>query len=164
MDTLNQVLGASTDAEPPARDAEGYIIQVRARRPSNMHLLTSRGSNSDETEDTRLPAPEQPLLTRLDEVAAAELIERHIDFVDKGRPVHLPTSFVRHFVRRHDNVLPTVTGVVTLPIVLRDGSILSGTGLDRDHSLVFRIPKELVALFPTPADARPRPLPTPCVF
>jgi hypothetical protein len=29
----------------------------------------------------------------------AEMIERHIEFVDKkGRPVHLPTRFVRHYL------------------------------------------------------------------
>lgn len=156
MDTLNHVLGASTEAEPPARDIEGYVTQVRTRRPANMHLLTSCGSNSDETEETRLPAPEQPLLTRLDEAAVAELIERHIDFVDKGRPVHLPTSFVRHFVRRHDNALPIVTGVVTLPIVLPEGSILSGRGLNRNYELIFRVPRELIALLPSPADCMPR--------
>ena len=128
MDTLNYILGSSTDPEPPARDVEGYITQVRSRRPSNMHLLTSRGSNSDEPEETRLPAPEQPLLTRLDEAGVAELIEHHIDFVDIDRSVHLPTSFVRHFVRRDDDALPIVTGVATVPIVLPDGSILSGRG------------------------------------
>jgi hypothetical protein len=50
---------------------------------------------------TRLPAPEQLLLDPLDEMELAELIERHIEFVDeKGRAVHLPTPFVRHYLKR----------------------------------------------------------------
>ena len=39
----------------------------------------------------------------------AELIEQHIDYVDPetGRSVHLSPPFVRHYLKRHDNVLPT---------------------------------------------------------
>ena len=98
MQALNDVLGHSTDLEPPARDIDGVMVQVRVRRIPNMHALTQDGANDEEPEETRLPAPEQPLLSRMSEPQLAEMIERHIDFVAKDdRPVHLAGPFVHHF-------------------------------------------------------------------
>jgi hypothetical protein len=156
MDVLNDVLGTSTAAEPPARDIDGYVTQVRTRRPVNMHTLTAGEANAEGTEDTRLPPPEQPLLTRLDHEAVAELIEQYIDYVDsKGRSVHLPGPFVNHFVRRPDHALPIMNAVATLPIVVPDGTILSSTGLNRDRGIVFRVPPKLLSLMPQVADCTP---------
>ena len=60
---------------------------------------------------TKLPPPAQWVLSKMTEMEVAEMIEQHIDFytVDKDgseRSVHLPTQFVRHFMRRHDGALP----------------------------------------------------------
>ena len=41
-------------------------------------------------------------------------------------------------MKRDDRALPTVTGVATLPIVLRNGDLLSGEGLDRKRHRVSR--------------------------
>lgn len=151
MGTLNEVLGASTAAEPPMRDIDGVVAQVRVRRVPNMHMLTAKGSNQVDSDETRLPPPEQPLLSRLTEPQLAEIIERHIDYVcDTGRPVHLATPFVKHFHTRQDDALPLVAAIATLPIVLADGTILAGEGLDRKRGIVFRIPHELLAILPTP--------------
>jgi hypothetical protein len=152
MDSLNEVLGASTEAEPPARDIEGYLTVVRDRRVPGLHALTASGANAEEPKENRLPPPEQPLLTVLHEAQAAELIEKYIEFddCDTGQPVHLHSAFVQHFVRRHDNQLPLVAGVATLPLVLPDGSILSGRGLNRQYDMVLRVPEELEALLPRP--------------
>ena len=47
-----------------------------------------------------LPPPEQWVLVKMNEMEVAELIEKHIDYVDKdGRSVHLPMPFVRHFLK-----------------------------------------------------------------
>jgi hypothetical protein len=144
--TLNDVLGASTASEPPARDSDGFLVQVRVRRPPKMHTLTALKKSGE----TPLPAPEHPLLTRVNETTAAELIEDYIDYVDeRGRSVHLPSTFVRHFVQRpSDETLPVVNAAATLPIILRDGRILSGRGLDRERGIVFRVPEKLLALLP----------------
>jgi hypothetical protein len=156
MHVLNEVLGGCTDPEPPMRDADGAMIQVRLRGVAALHALTAKGSNGEDTDETRLPPPEQPLLTRLGEVELAELIERHIEHVDdKGRAVHLGAPFVRHFLIRSDRVLPTVTAVATLPMVLPDGTILSGAGLDRKRGIVFRVPPELERLLPALQDCTP---------
>jgi hypothetical protein len=46
----------------------------------------------------------------------AEMIERHIDYVDKeGRSVHLPMKFVRQFMAREDD-LPIAVTIATLPM------------------------------------------------
>jgi hypothetical protein len=151
MEALNDVLSASQLPEPPMRDIDGAVTQVRVRRIPNMHALTPQGSNEGEREDTRLPAPEQPLLTRLDEPHLAELIERHIDFIDdKGRSIHLGSPFVRHYLARGDEALPVVSAIATLPIVMPDGALLSRRGLDRNRGIVFRVPGELLSLVPQP--------------
>jgi hypothetical protein len=50
---------------------------------------------------TSLPAPEQWVIKRMSVEECAEMIERHINFVDKnGRSVHLPTKFVKHYLKR----------------------------------------------------------------
>jgi hypothetical protein len=152
MEALNDVLSASPLTEPPMRDVDGAVTQVRVRRIPNMHALTPHGSNEGDRADTRLPPPEQPLLTRLDEPRLAELIEQHIDFVDpEGRSVHLGSPFVRHYLARGDEALPVVSAVATLPIVTGDGTLLSKRGLDRERGIVFRVPGELLSLVPEPA-------------
>jgi hypothetical protein len=153
MDVINEVLSASRAVEPPMRDLNGHVVQVRNRWVQNLHLLTASGANQEE--ETRLPAPEQLLLEQLEEIKLAELIERHIDYVEHGCSVHLPGQFVKHYLRRHDGMLPIVSCVATLPMVLPDGSILSGQGLDRQRGIVFRVPAELEALLPRLEECTP---------
>lgn len=154
MDALNDVLGSSKAAEPPMRDTEGVVTQVSVRRIPNMHALTAETANGETTEPQA--SAEQPLLTRLDEIQLAELIERHIDYIDdQGRSVHLATPFVKHFHTRADGALPTVAAIATLPIVLEDATLLSKRGLDRRRGIVFRVPPHLLAAIPKPADCTP---------
>ena len=68
---------------------------------------------------TRLPPPEQWVLSKMNEMEVAEMIEQHIDYyvVDKDgdeRSVHLPMPFVRHFMNRSDGVLPTIVALRTV--------------------------------------------------
>jgi hypothetical protein len=154
MDILNAVLSAVRDPEPPARDCDGVYVKVRVRRALNMHAFTSRGANAEEAAETRLPAPEQPLLTRLTEAQLSEEIERYIDYVvETGeggmRSVHLGTPFVHHFhTRPDDNALPLAAAIATLPVIFGDGTLLTGHGLDRERGIVFRIPTALLSLLP----------------
>jgi hypothetical protein len=99
---------------------------------------------------TQLPAPEQWVIHTMDEMEVAEMLERHIDFVDdEGRSVHCPMPFVRHYMKRDDGALPTIVTVATLPIVLADGVVLAmDDGLDRDRGIVFKIPEQLIAMLP----------------
>jgi hypothetical protein len=93
----------------------------------------------------------------MSEMEVAELIEEHIDYYIEDeygnrRSVHLPTPFVRHFMRRHDGVLPTVVAIATSPIVLADGNLLAPEGLDRDRGIQFIIQDELRAVIPQRKD------------
>ena len=101
-----------------------------------------------------LPPPEQWVIHAMNEMEVAEMIERHIDYVDgEGRSVHCPMPFVRHFMKRDDGVLPTIAAISTLPIVLADGGLLAmEDGLDRERGIVFKIPKQLLAMLPPRAD------------
>jgi hypothetical protein len=142
------------------RDIGGCVTAVRLRRTPDMHALTARGTNHGGTSESRLPAPEHPLLTRLDEIQLAELIEQHVDYIEmgSGRSVHLAAPFVKHYLTRSDGALPVVSAVATLPMVLRDGTILSGRGLDRERGIVFRVPDELQTLIPDAKACGPTPV------
>jgi hypothetical protein len=105
---------------------------------------------------TRLPRPEQWVLQKLNEMEVAEMIERHIDYVDKhGNSVHLPMPFVRHYMRRHDGVLPTVVTIATLPIVLADGGLLAPGWDETERGIIFLIPEELRKIIPKRKDCTP---------
>ena len=109
---------------------------------------------------TRLPPPEQWVLSKMNEMEVAEMIEQHIDYytVDEDgnrRSVHLPTQFVRHFMQRHDGALPTVVAIATAPIVLADGDLLAPEGLDRQRGIQFIIQDELRAVIPQRKDCTP---------
>jgi hypothetical protein len=106
---------------------------------------------------SKLPAPEQWVLQRMNEMEVAEMIEEHIDFYKEDeegnrRSVHLPTKFVRHYVQRHDDALPTVVAIATAPIVLADGALLMPDGLDRLRGIIFIIQDELRAIIPAVED------------
>src|SRR5258708_39122394 len=102
-----------------------------------------------ERKATRLPAPPMLALVKMTEMEVAEMIEQHIDFVDEGgRSVHLATPFVRHFMRRDDD-LPRVYGFSQLPIMLPNRELLTGGGLNRKYGIIFRVPNKLNALMPS---------------
>lgn len=114
-------------------------------------------SKEPKTMSKTLPPPEQWVLVKMNEMEVAELIEKHIDYVvrnDNGvvRSVHLPMPFVRHFINRDDNVLPTVATIATSPIVLPNGKLLAPEGLDRDRGILFKIQKEMLAIMPRSTD------------
>ena len=70
---------------------------------------------------TSLPPPKQWALKKMTEYEVAEMLEKYIDFVDKGGlSVHCPTPFVRHYMNRDDGALPTVVAISTLPVVLAE--------------------------------------------
>jgi hypothetical protein len=101
------------------------------------------------SESERLPAPKQLMIVPLTEAEVAEMIERHIEFVDEdGRAVHLLVPFVKHYMQRDDGALPIITSIAQTPIVLYDGTILSGWRTDRRYGIVFRVPEELERLLP----------------
>jgi hypothetical protein len=155
MQLLDDVLGTLNVAEPPMRNNEGMLTQCRMRTPAAMHAFGSNAANGEDAEGeaTKLPPPKQHLLTVLSEPESAELIERHIDFIDGiGRSVHLASPFVRHYMQRNGGALPIAGAIATLPLVLADGAVLAEPGLNRERGIVFRLEPGVVALMPCPED------------
>ena len=160
MDVLNEVIGGVIAARPPARDIDDDAMRVRKLPVPNMHAFSQSEVNiesEETTNDSRLPPPEQWVLSKMSEMEVAEMIEEHIDYYVENeggfrRSVHLPTPFVRHYMRRHDDVLPTVVAIATSSIVLADGVMLAPDGLDRERGIVFIIPKGLQAVLPRRED------------
>jgi hypothetical protein len=106
---------------------------------------------------TGLPAPEQWVLSTMNEMEVAEMIEQHIEHYAVAKngnryPVHYPTPFVRHFMNRDDGVLPTVVAIAAAPIVLAHGGLLAPEGLDRLRGIQFIIQDELRAIIPKRKD------------
>ena len=106
---------------------------------------------------TRLPPPEQWVLSTMNEMEVAEMIEEHIELLHRGQgrqpsPGAFPTPFVRHFMKRSDGALPTVVAIATAPIVLADGGLLAPEGLDRLRGIQFIIQDELRAILPKRED------------
>jgi hypothetical protein len=148
IDILNDVLGNVKALEPPMRNRMGVLTQVRMREPTAMHAFGRQMANAEEALDV-MPAPKQYLLTEMSEAEVAELIERDIDFVDDaGRSVHLPSLFVRHYIKRDDKALPTVVAIATLPLILADGAVLAQPGLERDCGILFKLPRTSRAIVP----------------
>src|SRR5262249_21011663 len=69
------------------------------------------------------------------------------------RSVHLPTPFVRHFLRRDDG-LPTIVAIAALPIVLADGTMLAKDygDFDEQRGIHFAIPPEILSILPKRED------------
>jgi hypothetical protein len=145
---INDALAASRASKPPTRNIDGTMTRARKLSLPNLHAFAHNEADSSD-----LPAPEQWTLRQMNDMEVAELIEQHIDYIDEaGRSVHLPMPFVRHYINRDDDKLPTVVAIATLPIVLGDGSLLAPDGLERNYGIVFEIQKELRAVLPRRAD------------
>ena len=148
METINEVLSRS--ARPPWRDMDGDLTQARLLQIPDMHAFMTAEVNAND-----LPPPEQWLLSKQDEMEAAETIERHIDYVgDGGRSVHLGMPFVTHYMNRHDGALNTLVAISLVPLVLPSGELLSpdGYGFDAERGILFKIPRVLRAIVPPRAN------------
>jgi hypothetical protein len=145
MDAINEVLGKSTDRNPPARDIEGNLACIRNTVIPRTHAFVSANEDGDMTK----AAPPQSVIHVMLEPKVAETIELHIDYVNKaGCSVHCPTPFVRHYMQRHDGVLPYLVAVATLPIVSADGVMICSDGLDRNRGIFFEIDPALSKVIP----------------
>jgi len=74
--SLDEVLCRVPGLQPPMRNLESWPVEIRCRSPFSLHELTSAGSNGDEDETSRLPAPPQPLITAHDRYSMAHEIEK----------------------------------------------------------------------------------------
>jgi hypothetical protein len=154
MESLDEALCRVTGPTPPIRDIEHWPCEIRCRSPFSLHELTSSGSNAEEDEKTRLPAPPLPLITKHNRNSLSHEIERYIEYYEESekngrRVVALPSSFVDHFIDYRDSQMPQVANVVTAPMVMLDGTLFAPDGLDRESRLYFAVEPALRSLIPT---------------
>jgi hypothetical protein len=156
LHAVDEVLSAVNETEPPMRNTEGAVVEIRIRRPWELHELNYVGANGEDRPRQKLPAPEEPLITPLDAHGLNLLVERHIEHyrVSNGREraVALPEPFLHAYRTWQDGRLPTVRAVVTAPLITRDGTLLAGTGLDRTREIFFQIEPELLSLVPADSE------------
>ena len=152
----DDILANANVAEPPMRDVENWPVAIRQREIAGLHELTSAGSNDDEEPKTRLPSPKTFLLTKHDVYSLEIELSGHMTFVeetaDGERAVGAPFRLLTHWLKYRQSNLPTVRAVVTMPLVLPDGELMSGAGLDRERGVVFRIEPDLLRYIPKRED------------
>jgi hypothetical protein len=59
----DDILASAAGPEPPMRDVEGWPVTVLRRGIAGLHELMASGANYDDTEKTRLPAPDRRFAT-----------------------------------------------------------------------------------------------------
>ena len=142
--------------EPPMRDAEGWPIEVQCREAVGLHVLTTNGANAEENAKSRLPSPKHFLLTRHERESLEIEWGDHLCFVQKTRDgeryVAPPDKFLNHYLKYRRSELPRAHAVLTMPLVLPDGSLLAGSGLDRERRAVLRIEPALLGFMPKLGD------------
>jgi hypothetical protein len=145
--------------EPPMRDIEDWPVHIHCREVPSLHELTGAGSNAEEDKKSRLPAPKNYLLTKHDHLSLEIEIGDYITFVreteESERPVAPPGKFVQHYLQYGRSEAPKAYAVVTMPLVLPDGTLLAENGLDRKRKLVFRIDPEMLKYIPKPEACTP---------
>jgi hypothetical protein len=148
----DDILASAAGPEPPMRDVEGWPVTVLRRGIAGLHELMASGANDDDTEKTRLPAPENYLLTKLDNFSLEIELSNHITFIEEtktgDRAVGAPYRLLAHYLRYKQSRLPIARAVVTMPLVLPSGEVLTGEGLNRDLGIVFRIDPALLKHIP----------------
>jgi hypothetical protein len=112
METWDKILCHVDVPEPPMRDAEGCPVAIQCRETSGLHELTAQGANAGEEEETRLPSPNNFLLTKHDKFTLEIEIGDYITFVQETlngeRDVAPPDKFLTHYLKYSRSKLPRV--------------------------------------------------------
>ncbi len=121
--------------------------------------MTSATANAEEIEKSALPAPEQYLLTKHDKFSLERDVGKYITFFEKtlggARDVAPPEKHVLHYLGFTDSKVPRVHTILTLPLVLPDGSVSAENGFNRELKATFRIDKNLLRWIPKKEDCTP---------
>ena len=142
MEAYDAILKAVVRDIPPSRNIEDELNCARCTAVPGTHAFSSDGSDDP-------PAPQWNIY-KLDNCDAANLLEKHIDFIGAdpesqrfGKSVQCPPAFVNHYRQWHDSTLPKLVAISPLPLVLGNGEILSPRGLDRLRGIAFIIDDKL---------------------
>jgi hypothetical protein len=126
MEAYDAILGAARCAIPPSRHIEDELNCARCAAVPGTHAASSDGKGGPGEggdEDT----PPVWSIRKLNGCEAADLLERHIDFVDPedGHSVHCPGAFVQHYMQWSASSLPKLVAITQLPLLLGNGDILT---------------------------------------
>lgn len=134
---IDQVLCDVEVPVPPFRTLDHRLAKVSRRPMTKLHRLMADG-------DVSQTAPPQTTINIVDVSETTMLIEEHVRLLNgRGEVVRLPLPFVRAYASWEGSELPRVNGIATIPIVLPNRELKTGTGLDRELSLIFDIAPEL---------------------
>ena len=150
---IDEALSASTLLDPVMRTLSSRCCRVEVRAPGFLHRLTSSGAEAQEAAVDRLPAPSEPLITPYSPIGLRLRIEREVAFhavEPDGRVTvkALQPHFAAAFAEYHDSKLPLINGIVTAPMILPSGQVLTGHGFDAETGLYFHLDERLAGLVP----------------
>ncbi len=155
---LDQLLASDPREEPPMRNASGHLVEVQVREPWALHLLTADGTNRSNEDSETMKAPAEPGLEQLTPVRVEMLLERHVRWkVETATSSYfcaLPRPHIDALMQFSPSAIPVVRAINTAPLVSMSGSVIDGTGLDRDTGLFHLIDPLHRACLPagTPTD------------
>jgi hypothetical protein len=148
MEAYDAILGAAAGDIPPTRHIEDELNCARCTVVPGTHAFSSDGTDD--------PPTPQWNIYKLDNCDAANLLEKHIDFIGadpKGRlfgeSVQCPPAFVNHYRQWHDSTLPKLVAISPLPLALGNGEILNPRGLDRLRGIAFIIDDKIRQCLPS---------------
>lgn len=106
------------------------------------HVTTKRLPYTHLVDDTSGEAPRVAQIEPMDDVAVLAMAERAVAFCETrdGVPqlIGVPTGVIDILLKRKSHAAPQVTGLVTHPIVLRDGEVLADDGLHARSGLFLQ--------------------------
>jgi hypothetical protein len=161
MIQIDEALASSDETFPPMRNLDDAPITITKRAPLGLHELTSESANADEG-DERNAAAASLSVTPHDTYSLALEIERYACFCrtndeGKSRSVALPKEFVVTYMAYRESTLPRIGALLTLPLVLPDGRLISRTGLHPDLNVAMQTDADLARILTrkkaTPGDA-----------
>ena len=141
---------------PPMRDSTGRLVALVETTQHDLHRLTEESGDNEEEIETRMASPAHLTLAPRDVAQVQMLVSRYVRF-DKKRnftessetyATDLPERFASAYNIWESSMLPVVRHIITAPILLRDGSVMMGDGLDRETGLLYRIDPKLREVVP----------------
>lgn len=144
LQDVDRVFANCTDPIPPFRLAtNGLLGTITQKRVAEFYTLTSEPEKGDE----RVSAPPVKRLTE------ATRLDTQLMFNDRVvlrqstkhgfQSVDLPAADAVDYANWQDSKLPHVKGLATLPMIGRNGKMLTGPGLDRHNEIIFDIDPRL---------------------
>jgi hypothetical protein len=147
---VDRVLSEDDSEYPPMRRPGGSLVEVRLQVPFDMHQLTSDTGNA-EPDAKLIPPPPELLMETMTPTTVNMLIERYFiwektdndgNFLYNSGPAE---RFLQAFMQLNptESGLPHIRSVVTAPMILANGDVLDGVGLDRSNGLYYAIEPSL---------------------